>query len=227
MDGGDVLPLSPNDAFAAGRYTPMPVIQGTTKDEGTLFSYLFTVTGKLRSDAKIGSMLDDSFHASTAAIRAEYGAVVNDSRWQATAQVVTDSRFACPALRMDRLLAGSSAPLWAYEFDDPAAPYALPLFFLPRLGAYHASEIAYVFQRPWVLSGRFQFTPAQQDISDRMQDYWGRFARTGDPNGGDAMPWPRYAAGDEPTPLAVDAAPEGQASFALRHHCAFWNRLGY
>ncbi|SOO11588.1 hypothetical protein XFF6970_90056 [Xanthomonas citri pv. fuscans] len=89
------------------------------------------------------------------------------------------------------------------------------------MGAFHASELVYLFQRPWVLSGTPQFSPAQQAFANTMQDYWGAFARTGDPNGGGRPPWSRFD-GDTPltlSPHGIGATPD----FVQRHRCAFWD----
>jgi para-nitrobenzyl esterase len=187
---------------------------------------LFTLAGKLRSERRLRTIVADSFPGDEAAIWREYGDAAANNRWQATASLVTDARFACPAWRMNTMLAAAGTPVWSYEFDDPDAPFALPRFFQPALGAYHAAEIAYVLQRSWALSGKFDFTPAQQALSDRMQAHWGRFARRGDPGEVGGVAWSRLSSSGEPTPLTTTmASPTGR--FADRHHCAFWNRLGY
>lgn len=43
-----------------------------------------------------------------------------------------------------------------------------------------------------------------------MADAWARFVKTGDPNGGDLPPWPRYTC-DDPRYLALGARPQAGA----------------
>src|SRR5262249_39552016 len=56
----------------------------------------------------------------------------------------TDAIFACNARRASRLLS-QYVPTYQYEFNDPNAP----MLFLPPVsfptGAYHASELQYIF----------------------------------------------------------------------------------
>jgi para-nitrobenzyl esterase len=60
------------------------------------------------------------------------------------------------------------------------------------LGAFHASEISYVFgvKLPWLPR-----EPVDDTLSDAMGGYWARFATTGDPNGSAAPRWPGLASG--------------------------------
>jgi len=63
------------------------------------------------------------------------------------------------------------------------------------MGAFHASEIAYVFgtlgssKRPW--------SDADRRLADQMSSYWTNFAKTGDPNGPGLPDWPSYRPADE------------------------------
>ena len=65
-------------------------------------------------------------------------------------------------------------------------------------GAYHASEIVYVFHnlglsdRPW--------EPVDRALSDALSSYWVNFAANGDPNRPDLPSWPAY---DEKTDLVM------------------------
>ncbi|WP_372394120.1 carboxylesterase/lipase family protein [Xanthomonas sp. NCPPB 3582] len=220
MSGGDVLPVPPAAAIASAQQMQVPVMIGTNRDEGRLFAQLLSYVGglTLRSGyaARVERMHPDSSH-----VMAQYADIAAQSRWNAYADIVTDSGFACPSRRLGQALR-TQAPVYAYEFDDAHAPYGLlRLPFSPPLGAYHASELVYLFQRPWVLSGTPRFTAAQQAFSTTLQDYWGAFARTGDPNGDARPPWPRF---DGETPLLL--SPQGigpAADFVQRHRCAFWD----
>ncbi|APO96866.1 carboxylesterase/lipase family protein [Xanthomonas vesicatoria] len=220
MTGGDVLPATPAEAIANAQHMQVPVLIGNNRDEGRLFAQLLSYIGKLtlRSgyEARIQRM-----YAAPAPIMAHYADVAAQSRWEAFADIVTDGGLACPTRRLGQALRVHAA-VYAYEFDDPQAPYGLwRLPFSRPLGAFHASELVYLFQRPWVLSGDPQFGAAQQAFSNTMQDYWGAFARTGDPNGGRRPPWPRFD-GDTPltlSPRRIGATPD----FVQRHRCAFWD----
>ena len=225
MFGGDTLPLSPRAAFEAGRFAAVPVIDGTNREEGRLFLDFGRLLGRLWTRGSYEHVLHDFFLENTAQVIAEYEPEARRSVGQAYADVVTDATFACPALTLDALLE-RRAPVYAYAFDDPEAPFDLPRApFTAPLGAYHSSEIAYVFQTRWALSDPAQFDAAQTALSDRMQAYWGSFARDGRPVAADGAAWPQDAGGG---PFRLTPAGDGvQADFAAAHHCGFWRSLGY
>lgn len=80
----------------------------------------------------------------------------------------------------------SSKPTYVYYFD--AAP---PTDGRPALtGSFHSSELWSVFHtqdRSWR-----PFTQADNELSDRMVDYWTNFVKFGNPNGTEAGEWKEY-----------------------------------
>ncbi len=75
--------------------------------------------------------------------------------------------------------------VYRYEFDD-APPMQ------PSRGAYHSAEIEFVFEA--LPSKKLDWRPEDTKLSDLMSTYWTNFAKTGDPNGAGAPPWPAYSA---------------------------------
>jgi para-nitrobenzyl esterase len=57
------------------------------------------------------------------------------------------------------------------------------------LGAFHASEIPYVFGN---FTWPFPYDDADKKLSDAVMSYWTNFAKTGDPNAGTLTNWPGY-----------------------------------
>jgi para-nitrobenzyl esterase len=192
--GTPALPLQPATAFADGRYTHVPLLQGANHDEGRFFvALLFDGFGHPVTAAQYTAIIQASYGANAPAVLAHYPLSAYASPDLAYAQVFTDSAFSCPALQADSLPAGSG--VYAYEFSDPNPPNDFPLTFTFPLGAAHSTELQYVFQRIPYLDTVPPFTPAQLALSDQMIAYWTRFAATGNPNAGPGWArtprWPR------------------------------------
>ena len=221
--GDTVLPLSPAEAFATGRFHHVPVLNGNNLDEGRLFSLLYRLVGELYTEESYQAAVMRLLGAAAPAALQAYGG--EQSIPLRFAALVTDGFFACPALRLDRLLS-RQLPVHAYEFADTAAPSRLPaLPFLPPLGAYHAAEVAYVFQTAWVLADPASFEPAQRVLSDQMQQAWGRFAHGQAPAAAGLPGWPGFTPGAE---RVMFLAPEGSRlrdDLAAAHRCQFWDSL--
>jgi para-nitrobenzyl esterase len=79
----------------------------------------------------------------------------------------------------------ASRTVYTYYFDR-----VLPWPAHPEFGAFHTSEVPYVFNtlakldRPW--------TAADRTVADQVSSYWSNFARTGDPNAPGLPKWPVY-----------------------------------
>jgi len=100
---------------------------------------------------------------------------------QAGSRFVTDAWFVQPARQMLQGVATVKSPTFQYEFACPSRAF-------PALGAPHAIELRYVFNTLKDRANR----PQDQALADIITDCWVRFAKTGNPNGGNLPQWPEY-----------------------------------
>jgi para-nitrobenzyl esterase len=224
---GSVLPEQVPAAIAAGRFNRVPVMEGTNHDEDRLFVAIqFDLAGRPVTAAQYPALVQALAGANAAKVLTRYplSAFANPSLAWAT--VVTDGRFACGALLADGLLA-AHVPTFAYEFDDRNAPEFIVTDPVMPLGAFHASELPFVFQPNATAAATF-FTPAELALSNQMIRSWTRFAATGSPNGEDgedAPRWPRFSATTGRMLSLAPAATRSIDTFATDHSCAFWASL--
>jgi para-nitrobenzyl esterase len=109
-----------------------------------------------------------------------------------------DSEFGWRMEHWANRMAAVKAPAWLYFFSH-VSPTGEAMRWVSfgagqrRLGAFHASEIAYVFNHPSVdVSGTTEARPDDVALADTMSDYWVSFARTGNPNGTGRPAWAPY-----------------------------------
>jgi para-nitrobenzyl esterase len=222
IDGTFVTGAQPA-LFAAGKFTHVPVMLGTTHDEFRLFVFE-------NNDVDAGEPLTkEGYPKAVASIIgaelgakaiAEYPIAKYASADFAASAVLTDSFFACPGYGMAQALAGAT-PTWVYEFNDPIAPQDfLPKTDLPT-GAAHGSELQFVMgvhSQPTTT----KLDASEVKLSEAMIRYWTRFARNGDPNGpGDAL-WPAEQPGKEIIQGLNPPSPGTESGFLADHHCGFW-----
>ncbi len=217
--GTSTLPPRPSDQVAHGDLRPVPMLAGTNRDEGTLFTAAaYDNAGRPLDDSTFRTLL-----ASTTLLRStEVGAaypVGSRSPGRAWSDVITDRAYACPALANYRVL-GTSAPLYAYEFDDTTAPS--PFVALPRElagGVTHGAEMAYLFD---LVPGRPALSPAQEATAQGLVDAWARFVATGSPDDGTGT-WPRWSGGGQVLSITgTGATAVSAAGFSAEHHCGLW-----
>ncbi len=149
---------------------------GTNRDEWLMY------LEKDIDDADVGDWLDthaaDNKIAVAAAVASE-----PDSR-HALDKLETAEQMLCPSLQVAAAAATNGARVWVYEFTRQRSGRGGEL-----LGAYHGAEIPYVFDNHdnWLPTDA-----ADRKLTSEMMAYWLRFARSGDPNGPDAVAWPLY-----------------------------------
>jgi para-nitrobenzyl esterase len=144
----------------------------------------------------------------------------------ALAAVGTDAIFACNAANAVNLLSAKT-PSWWYEFDDPDAPqFQLPPVGYPY-GAFHGSELPYLFDvRQTVPTAPLNAN--QLSLSDAMVKHWSNFARLGNPNALQENLWPRFQPPlTQRVQLLTPPAPQAYTAtaFVADHKCDFWAQL--
>jgi para-nitrobenzyl esterase len=222
---GKVLTQSIGTALASGQFNRVPMINGTTHDEGRLFTADSELQGAPVTAANYEAMIASTLGVSAAAatvVATQYPLSAYPSPALALSAVGTDAIFACPALTLDKL-ASKFVATFAYEFSDVNAPqrYLPPVSF--PYGAAHASEIQYLFDVTAPIAGRL--TAQQQGLADSMQDYWADFAARGVPSSAGQPRWPAFNSHSQMLSL-VPPQPQVQTDFAAAHHCDFWAPAG-
>ena len=171
---GDVLPVHPLAALAAGQGSDVTLMAGTNTEEFRLF---FVPNG-MAAMVTTGTL---PVFLGALGISPETAAVYEANRPSASAgdvlcALVTDRFFRNPtfAAAQARLAAGGAAQTYLYEFAWPSP--------VQGLGAAHAIEIPFVFDNLAAPDAQTAIgTEPPADLAATMHAAWIRFAATGDP----------------------------------------------
>jgi para-nitrobenzyl esterase len=222
---GFVLPRTVLAALSTGQFNRVPVIEGSNHDEWRLFvAQTEAVTGMPLTAAGYIPAIAATLGVPlgfAAFVAAEYPLAAYPSPSVALGAVGTDVVFACNARISARALS-QFVPTYQYEFNDPTVPMLYFANVSFPTGAYHASELGYLFDISQTPVPNPGLTPAQQGLSDAMVGYWTQFARTGDPNSVGAPAWPAYAAMSDQFQSLQLPTPTAKTGLAADHKCAFW-----
>jgi para-nitrobenzyl esterase len=222
---GKVLTQPIGAAFAAGDFNRVPVIEGTAHDEWRMFvGFDESLNGPLTA-AGYPAAIATTFDASpteVASIASRYPLDGYPSPSIALGAAGTDGALACPS-RTDARTLSRRVPVFVYEFNDAQAP---PVAFLPPVsfpyGAFHSSELQYLFAP----AGPSSLNAHQQRLAETMAGYWTSFARAGRPSSPDGARWHRYSEETEVIQSLNAPQPTATAGFAADHKCRFWASFG-
>jgi len=179
---GWVLPRPPGLSFEAGKQHEVPLLIGVNADEWTTLRF-FTPRYDVES---FRAALRAAYSANGDRAVALYPANAPEDLVHATDRWLTDIWFVGPSKLMARWM--STVPSNTYFY---VLTRHLPAPGGAKLGAYHAAEMAYVFDNlddeAWVPRGAYD-----RELADIIGRYWVQFATTGDPNVEGLPAWPPY-----------------------------------
>jgi para-nitrobenzyl esterase len=170
---GYVLPQDVYTIFAQGKQHDVPVLVGSNSDEGST----------LRGHPPV--LASDSEKAEFAKL---YPA---DKQEKITSGTMLWAMHTWASLQTKT----GKHKAYQYYFSHPP-PFPKDAKFsrdVSHLGAFHSSEIIYVFDNLSIRKARnWPWTPADWKLADTMSSYWVNFAAKGDPNGPGLPVWPAY-----------------------------------
>jgi len=195
---GYFLPESVPAIFAAEKQNDVPLLAGWNHDEGS-YEVVFNPqkptaeTVKANAQKEFGDKAEQFLKLYPTDTREH---VLRSAQDFAGDKFIAFSTWAW----MEAQSKTGKQPIYRFRFDlgPPSDPKA------PQLGAYHSSEIEYVFGQ---LDSKTDVTwsPETRALSAQMQKYWANFARSGDPNGPGLPKWPVYSATDGWPVMFLDA----------------------
>jgi para-nitrobenzyl esterase len=197
---GWVLPDEVRVIFTEKRHNRVPVIVGSNAAEMTTLTNPATVPKTLEDYRKrVTTQYGEGIKEFDALYPAATDADVRDA-WLGS---LRDAGMTLQMRTWARLTTAAGNRAYLYWFSHVA-----PHPDAKSLGAYHASEIAYVFAN---LLRNWSYTDVDRRVAEMMSSYWSNFAITGDPNGQGLLKWSPYDAQNEPYLDLGD-------TFVLRNH---------
>ena len=185
---GAYLTEQPGVTFARGRHAPVPIMIGSNADEATVLVRQVPVTTPEQFEALVRRV----YGANAEQLLALYSSAGTDGARRAYRQLWTDDVFGAPARETARVFARSGQKAYRYYYTRVADGMTGL-----ALGAFHASEIPFVFGITQMASPLWGKTANDSTLAVAMNGYWARFASTGDPNGAGAPEWPVYTERNE------------------------------
>jgi len=206
---GNVLPKWPDEAFAAGEQSKIPLMLGFLSNEG---HELFPINNGLTEPELRG------FLAYVAGDRADELVAQYDAENMSPGELqhaISTDLFMAHGKRLwasYHAEAGQDTFLYFMDHVPPSFHIYMPdqpfleLEGGPRSGgAYHSGDLAYVFGTLDKVG--YDWNEADRKVSDQIVDHWTQFAKTGNPNKSGSSDWPAFNTEDLHTRV-INETPE-------------------
>lgn len=186
---GVVIPKLMGQAIGDGSIHNVPVLAGYNADEATLFYPSMNVPTVLEPEFpdaledRLDLLADIYGDADADALIHLYGLDDPDTYQAAETDMLGDDLFGVHMRYLAAANVAQNAPTYLYHFTR------VPPSKSQTIGAFHASEIFFVFGSHSPLAG---LTEEDELLTEAMGVYWTNFAKTGDPNGAGFPTWPAY-----------------------------------
>ncbi|KPI00160.1 Carboxylesterase [Actinobacteria bacterium OK074] len=241
--GGAAFPADPETAVPAGDFNRVPVLLGQVNNERALFTFQnYDYLGSPLTAAQYEALVKSTYGTDADRVLAEYPVTKFDSPDTAWTTVQNDST-AYTRQQTEAQLA-RYVPTYAYEFAESDTPQFASIYLIQQkseaarnfpFGATHVDDLGYLWE---YLGQTLPYSDDQLELADQMTQYWGTFARTGDPNGGHTPNWPTYSAASDAM-MSLSACDSAPASgnppaacskvfhdFGTEHNAKFWKSIG-
>jgi para-nitrobenzyl esterase len=207
-----VLPDFPVKLITSGSFNKVPTLLGTNKNEATVL----LLTSPPTDEASYQAAAELTFPGNGAAVVAQYPvASYGGSYTTAAAVALTDGAFVCPARQIARAITAAGTPAFRYDFVHAIS------FPIPNLGAFHGSELEFVFGNPFDAFTSLQ--PDELPLSKNMMQYWGAMAKGASPTVTGQLAWPVYTMATEPD-MVLDLTLSTETELE-QAQCDFWAGL--
>ncbi|MGC2163037.1 MAG: carboxylesterase family protein [Silvibacterium sp.] len=181
---GYVIPDQPAKLYAEGQHLRIPTMAGTNANEGNLFLTHYHPA----STASFTIWASQTFAPCAKTVLGYYGPASPAQAHASADRLLTDALFLHSTFLFARDTHG-----YLYRFS-----HASPVGESTGLGAFHGSELPYVFGHTLASQpGRPPYQPIDHRLSDQIMTMWLHFARLGDPNLMNSSGWTRIGSNNE------------------------------
>ncbi len=177
---GVILDRSALSLAATGELGDVPLLIGSTADEGSFFT---EGTSEL-TDQELRDLVLVELGGNTDLLLSQYEGI--ETNLEKRAAFITDSQFACASDQFASA-AGDEAVVYTYQLTHRSSDTPL------SLGATHGSDVILLFGNADAVNDypADQLNPDDALVSEFLQTAWTSFASEGVPGGGTAD-WPPY-----------------------------------